>query len=56
MAERSDKHATTSDTSQRPCCLTPFDVLHAPQIAAWVRSEEELAWLAPGTPPPLTTE
>src|SRR5262245_12120728 len=34
--------------------LTRFDQLYAPLLAAWVRAPEELTWLAPGTPPPLT--
>jgi len=36
--------------------LTPFRVWQAPIIARWVKSEEELRWLAPSTPPPLTAE
>lgn len=35
--------------------LTPFDPLFAPLVASWVRSDQELTWLAPGTSPPLTT-
>ena len=34
--------------------LTRFDQLYAPLLAAWVRSAEELTWLATGTAPPLT--
>lgn len=55
MSERPDTNGVANDTSQRPCCITQFDMLYAPQIAAWVRSETELTWLAPGTSPPLTT-
>jgi RimJ/RimL family protein N-acetyltransferase len=32
----------------------PFTMLHAPTVAGWVESEEELHWLAPSTAPPLT--
>lgn len=35
-------------------CLVPFDDLHAARVAAWVQSDQELTWLAPATPPPLT--
>ena len=35
--------------------LSPFDILYAPSIASWVRSARELTWLAPATPPPLST-
>ncbi|MCG8408094.1 MAG: GNAT family N-acetyltransferase [Phycisphaerales bacterium] len=35
-------------------CISDFDALYAPLIASWVRSEEELTWLAPGTAPPLS--
>jgi RimJ/RimL family protein N-acetyltransferase len=28
----------------------------APLIVSWVRNDQELTWLAPGTPPPLTAE
>jgi len=59
MAECPEKNdaangSAASPTANRPCCITHFDMLYAPQIAAWVRSEQELSWLAPGTPPPLT--
>jgi len=36
------------------CYLTTFDPRYAPRIASWVQSDQELTWLAPGTPPPLT--
>ena len=35
-------------------CLTSFDLLYAPLVSSWIRSDQELEWLAPGTPPPLT--
>lgn len=35
--------------------LTRFDALYAPLLAAWVRTEQDLTWLAPGTRPPLTS-
>lgn len=38
----------------RATCLTPFDLLYAPSVASWVRSDRELSWVAPGTPPPLS--
>lgn len=34
--------------------LRPFDRLHAPTVAGWVRDAAELFWLAPSTEPPLT--
>lgn len=37
------------------CYLEPFEPLHAERIAGWVRSPREMYWLAPKTPPPLTT-
>lgn len=37
-------------------CLSYFDSCYAEMVAAWVGSESELAWLAPGTPWPLTGE
>ncbi|RIK63806.1 MAG: hypothetical protein DCC65_15305 [Planctomycetota bacterium] len=36
--------------------LIPFSEGRAALIASWVRSDAELLWLAPGTPPPLTAE
>lgn len=36
--------------------LALFRPWHAPTIARWVRTEQELRWLAPSTPPPLTAE
>jgi RimJ/RimL family protein N-acetyltransferase len=36
--------------------LTPFRVSQAPIIVRWVNSEQQLRWLAPSTPPPLTAE
>ncbi len=38
------------------CHLSPFAAPFAPLVAAWIRSPQELTWLAPGTPPPLTAE
>ncbi|OWY72826.1 hypothetical protein B7486_00325 [cyanobacterium TDX16] len=37
-------------------CLSYFQNCYAEVVASWVRSESELAWLAPGTPWPLTAE
>ena len=34
--------------------LCGFDPLYAPLIAGWVGTEEQLRWLAPSTPHPLT--
>jgi RimJ/RimL family protein N-acetyltransferase len=34
----------------------PFDPVHAATVAAWVRTDEELLWLAPSTGGPLTAE
>jgi len=36
--------------------LTHFDPDYAPVIARWAVSEQELLWLAPSTPPPLTAD
>ena len=36
--------------------LVRFDPSHAPHVAAWVETDQELHWLAPSTPPPLTAE
>ncbi len=36
--------------------LCRFDPIHASAVALWVRSDVELRWIAPGTPPPLTDE
>ncbi len=36
--------------------LEPFTRLHAPTIAAWVKTEQELRWLAPSTAPPLSAD
>lgn len=36
--------------------VTLLDPLYAPRIASWVRDEQELTWLAPGTTPPLTPQ
>lgn len=35
-------------------CLRPFDPRYATVIAQWVKTEEELRWLAPSTQGPLT--
>lgn len=37
-----------------PYCLVPFDRLMGPLVASWARDDQELFWLAPKTPPPLT--
>jgi RimJ/RimL family protein N-acetyltransferase len=36
--------------------LEPFQPRHAPTIASWVSTPEQLFWLAPSSIPPLTTE
>lgn len=36
--------------------LVRFDPTHAPHVAGWVATDQELHWLAPSTPPPLTAE
>lgn len=36
--------------------VTLLDPLYAPVIASWVKTEQELTWLAPGTLPPLTPQ
>lgn len=38
------------------CYFSLFDAASAPLICSWVRTEQELTWLAPGTAPPLTPE
>ena len=48
--------------AQRPgdpgpaCYLARFEPAWAGTVAGWVRSDEELFWLAPATAPPLTAE
>lgn len=42
--------------AQHRWSLSLFEPQYAPLIASWVRSEQELTWLAPGTAPPLTPE
>jgi ribosomal protein S18 acetylase RimI-like enzyme len=46
---------TACDGDDR-CRLTLFQSWHAPTIARWIRSEQQLRWLAPSTLPPLTAE
>lgn len=36
--------------------LRPFDPLYATEITRWVETEQELRWLAPSTPQPLTAD
>lgn len=36
--------------------LRPFHPLYAGLVASWVRDDDELFWLAPHTPPPITQE
>ncbi len=36
--------------------LAPFQSWHAPTISRWVSTPQQLQWLAPSTPPPLTVE
>lgn len=36
--------------------LVRFSPAHAPHIAGWVETDQELHWLAPNTPGPLTAE
>lgn len=36
--------------------LVPFQSWHAPTISRWVQTQQQLQWLAPSTPPPLTAE
>ena len=43
-----------SNMSPIPGRLTPYDRLYAPVLLTWVRSDDELFWLAPQTPAPLT--
>lgn len=45
----------TQEIARRgPYCLSPFDKLQASRVASWARDDQELFWLAPKTPPPLT--
>lgn len=46
----------SSTEDQGGACLSLFDPTYAPLIVSWVRSQQELTWLAPGTAPPLTPE
>ncbi len=43
------RHSTT------PCHLVPFDPVWAEHVISWIRDPQEAYWLAPKTPPPLTT-
>ncbi len=43
-------------TIDPPLTLESFNPAHAPLIAGWVRTANELWQLAPSTPPPLTPE
>ncbi len=36
------------------CCLAPFEPSLAATVAGWAQTAQELFWLAPKTPPPLT--
>ena len=45
---------TTTHASNGPYYLGDFDPLMAPTLATWVRDANELFWLAPSMPPPLT--
>lgn len=47
---------TEKDQSGDSCRLTPYERIYAPVLLTWVRSDEELFWLAPQTPPPLTVD
>lgn len=40
--------------SLETCYVMPFDPAEAPRVATWAESDQELFWLAPKTPPPLT--
>ncbi len=56
-----DGEATSPSPMETDRCevrlrLYPFDPVFAPHIAAWVRTEEELTRLAPGTRWPLTAK
>ncbi len=42
------------EARERSCFLTAFTPSYASLIASWVRSDEELTWLAPSTVWPLT--
>lgn len=48
---------TVADTAQQTRLrLVRFEPAQAPRVASWVRSDDELFWLAPGTQPPITAE
>lgn len=47
---------TAGAVNGESCFFTRFDAAHAARVASWVRTDRELAWLAPATPPPLTAE
>lgn len=46
--------STNNPVQQGADRITRFDSLYAPLLAAWVRTEQDLTWLAPGTKGPLT--
>ncbi len=51
-----DPCATTTVPLRPDCYLSPFSSSYAPLVASWIHTSQELIWLAPGTPPPVTAE
>ena len=50
-------HAPTEPQAIEPAyVLEPFDGRFAHLVSTWARTPEELFWLAPKTPPPLTPD
>jgi RimJ/RimL family protein N-acetyltransferase len=46
----------TKPTAGQTLRLTAFDDRHAARVVSWIRCPLEAYWLAPRTPPPLTTD
>ncbi len=40
----------------RDLCIAGYSAAHARYVQSWIRSDRELLWLAPATPPPVTAE
>ncbi|UCE59317.1 MAG: GNAT family N-acetyltransferase [Phycisphaerales bacterium] len=43
-------------TGETRSSLEPFRREYAPTVASWMSSDQELRWLSPCTPPPLTSD
>lgn len=55
MRSASQTKPTQEIARRGPYYLGPFEKVMAPLVARWARDDQELFWLAPKTPPPLST-